>query len=51
MQESVLSNYVGHRDRTQAVEPDYKHLYLLSHIAGPMMLLETNINGLLAGTI
>lgn len=51
MQESVLSNYVGHRDGTQAVKPNYKHLYLLSHIAGPMLLLETNISGLLTATI
>lgn len=48
MQESVVSNYVGHRDRTQALELDCKHLYLLNHIAGPTLLLKTNIKELLA---
>lgn len=48
--ESVLFNCVGQRDRTHTVKLDWKHLYLLNHIAGPTLLLESNINGLLATT-
>lgn len=51
LQESILSKYVGHGDGTQAVNLDCKYLYMLNHIAGPMLLLETNTNGRLAMTI